>query len=183
MSRALVRACGPELNSSLATHVAESGELDWGSVHVTPAFGLAAQHRYILHVRAPTLHRRYDHINNSFTSLLALTYANLLRTGFAQLDLHSIGTPLISTGLAGVPVDESLAELIEAMKSVSNELNDNVERTVYVINNERQTVEYLKDLVDVTLDTMNEQSNPVKDQPDASNNCDQSFQAGCFFNI
>lgn len=179
VAKALMRTCGSQLEDALRTELARNGNLQPGETRVTDAFKLAQRH--ILHVYAPTLRRRYrqQDTNNaaSIVSALFLTYQSLIRTSFETLLLDSFGTPLVSTGLAGVPYEESMEDLILAMHSLRDErflnrtTNNNTNVVIFVINNERGALEKLCKLIDdkiKSLPCVKAEKNDPNDSDDKS---------------
>lgn len=186
-----MRTCGSQLEDALRAELARNGNLQPGETRVTDAFKLAQRH--ILHVYAPTLRRRYrqQDTNNaaSIVSALFLTYQSLIRTSFETLLLDTFGTPLVSTGLAGVPYEESMEDLIQAMHSLRDEKflsrTNNKNVVVFVINNERGPLEKLCKLIEdkiKSLPCVKAEKNDDSDSDDKSKSkndaAEKSFQTG-----
>lgn len=117
-----------------------------------------------------------------------------MRAGFEQLGLNSIGVPLVGTGLAGIPLDESMNDLLEALKAfaTSSAPPNGLERTIYIVNNDRTMIESMKKLIDEKLQyasgllkVKNEATSEVTGGAGAAATASvgQSFQAGVTWNF
>lgn len=184
-------ACGSQLDGEIQSYLQRNGSLKHGTVVPTGAYGLSRHHKYILHVSSPTFHRRYSLVNNSLASVLKLTYLRLLRTSFDELTLHSVGMPLIGTGLAGIPLDESVSDLMDAIKAFVDESTPSPRasassHTVYVVNNDRKLIDDMIRSVDEKLLYMRSVASADLTDKDKTKNqvpkeAEKSFQTGIFY--
>lgn len=114
----------------------------------TPAYDLR-QHKYILHVPSPSFHRRFTLHNNYLTSENELVYTSLLKKVVRELKLDSFAVPLIGTGLARIPVNESLNDLMESIRNFSSFPSNGLK--IYVVNNDLSIVKFMERFIQEKL--------------------------------
>jgi deltex-like protein len=147
ISKAIVKSAGPSIRSDFDAYLRTHGSLELGKICVTNAYNLT-NHKFILNVRSPSFHKRYTLHNNQLSSQTELVYAAILDKAFGELGLASLAIPLIGTGLAGIPVDESVNDLLEAVlkfKPIVRPMH------IYIVNNDPQILLHLRKFIDEKL--------------------------------
>ena len=143
VARAITTAAGSHIVTSYDNYLAVNGPLDYGHVAVTGAFNMARDNglKHILHVRSPV--HNTSSTNDPRRSILFVAYKRLLEKAFAELGVDSLATPLVATGLNGVPVAECFGDLMSALDefvATSRSLGRRRPCVLYVVNMSADTL-------------------------------------------
>ena len=111
---AIFRDAGP---AELADACSDIGECETGNAVITPGFNLQA--KYIIHAVGPIWHGG----DNGESELLYNAYEKSLILA-KENDCHSIGFPVISSGIYGYPKDEAWKIAVQACNDFINENSD-----------------------------------------------------------
>ena len=104
----------------------EIGRCDTGSAVITPGFNMDA--KYIIHAVGP----RWTDGNHREPQLLYGCYRKSMELA-KENDIHSIGFPLISTGIFGYPADKAWRKAVQAVSDfIRNNSNYDI-RVVFSI--------------------------------------------------
>ena len=102
---AIHKAAGPELAEACREHA----PIEPGQAVVTQAFELP--NRWIIHVLGP----RY-HLDEPADELLAQGYRNAIELA-EKRDMKSVGSPALSAGAFGYPIDEAARIAVETVRT------------------------------------------------------------------
>ena len=153
ISAAITQAAGPGLVQEF-DRLSANGHLQYSQIVTTPPFNLGNQHQLLFHVRSPTIAYHSDFIGNKQVSLTRLTYSNLLQAAFIERDFASLSLPVIGTGVSGLPIQESVVGMVEAVHDFVR--NSNYDGTkllkILVINNDPRRIQLISDAVEFTLE-------------------------------
>lgn len=154
ISAAITRAAGKGLIQEYERRLKEKGHLNYSKIAMTPPFNLGDRHQLLFHIRSPSIVYNSDYFGNQQVSLTWLTYSQLLQAAFVDHDLESMSMPVIGTGACGLPIEKSVADLVQAVHDFVRDANYNAQKKVeiFVINNDRRKIQTISETIESTLE-------------------------------
>lgn len=155
-SRAIVTSAGPAMLIDFQDYLNNFKYMDFGQVFVSESHNLSSAYKKILSVRSPGSQSCIKQ-----PDLMELTFYNLIEKSFIELDLKSLATPLISTGINNVPIDRCVNALINSIKKFVNKIHPkfdpSLKRRICIVEFNSNILNQASSILDKTI--------PVKNSP------------------